>query len=90
MGMYANEGDRCLNVIIEAFDVDSENQIYQEKNLNMYGEYIKDPTDYFLTHNIQPKVYKYQVGVYPVLNGKFIDYSPILFEKGDTLDVIVD
>jgi hypothetical protein len=27
------------------------------------------------------------MGLYPLLNGVFIDHSPILFEKGDHLDI---
>ena len=41
---------------------------------------MKDPIDYYLTHKVTPKVVKYTVGIYPVLNGVFIDYAPILFE----------
>jgi len=32
-------------------------------------------------------VFKYHVGIYPIHNGIPIDYSPILFEEGDDLDV---
>ena len=48
---------------------------------------MKDPIDFYLVNKIVPKVIKYQVGIFPVLNGVFIDYSPILFEQGDHLDV---
>ena len=48
---------------------------------------MKDPIDFYLVNKIVPKVVKYQVGIYPVLNGVFIDYSPILFETGDHLDI---
>lgn len=27
------------------------------------------------------------MGLYPLLNGVFIDHAPILFEKGDSLDI---
>lgn len=30
---------------------------------------------------------KYQLGIYPMLNGVFIDHAPVLFEKGDSLDI---
>jgi hypothetical protein len=48
---------------------------------------MTDPLDYYLTHKIMPKVVLYQVGLYPVLNGVFVDHAPILFEKGDHLDI---
>jgi len=48
---------------------------------------MKDPIDYYLTHKITPKVVKYQVGLYPILNGVFVDHAPILFEQGDHLDI---
>jgi len=48
---------------------------------------MKDPIDYYISHKIQPQVFKYVVGIYPVLNGMFIDQSPILFERGDSLEV---
>lgn len=50
-------------------------------------EYMRDPVDYYITHNIQPQVYKYNVGIHPIHNGIPIDLSPILFEEGDNLDV---
>ena len=49
--------------------------------------YMKDTIDYYLTHRIKPNVTKYQMGLYPLLNGVFIDHAPILFEKGDHLDM---
>lgn len=48
---------------------------------------MKDPIDFYLMNKIKPRVIKYSVGVYPILNGVFIDHSPILFEKGDHLDI---
>ena len=33
---------------------------------------------------------KYVVGLYPIINGVGLDYSPILFEPGDTYDVRYD
>ena len=48
---------------------------------------MKDPIDFYLMNKIKPKVIKYSVGIYPILNGVFIDYSPILFEQGDHLDI---
>jgi hypothetical protein len=46
-----------------------------------------DPIDFYLTHKITPKVTRFQLGLFPSLNGIFIDHAPILFEKGDHLDV---
>ena len=48
---------------------------------------MKDPIDFYLVNKIVPKVIRYTVGIYPVLNGVFVDYSPILYETGDHLDV---
>jgi hypothetical protein len=48
---------------------------------------MKDPIDYYLTHQIKANVTKYSMGLYPILNGVFVDQSPILFEKGDHLEV---
>lgn len=84
IGFYANENERFLNVLVEVFDDDL---FYQERFRNVLPEYMKDPIDYYISHKIQPQVYKYSIGIYPVLNGQFIDHSPILFEPGDTLDV---
>ena len=84
IGFYANEGERFLNVMVQVFDDD---MFYQERFRNVLPEYMKDPIDYYISHKIQPQVYKYVVGIYPVLNGQFIDHSPILFEPGDTLDI---
>ena len=84
IGFYANEYERFLNVLVEVFDDD---QFYQERFKNVLPEYMRDPIDYYVSHKIQPQVYKYVVGIYPVLNGQFIDHSPILFEPGDHLEV---
>lgn len=48
---------------------------------------MKDPIDYYLRHKIKPTVTQYQMGIYPLLNGVFIDHAPILFERGDHLDI---
>ena len=84
IGFYANEYERFLNVLVEVFDDD---MFYQERFKNVLPEYMRDPIDYYVSHKIQPQVYKYVVGVYPVLNGQFVDHSPILFEPGDHLEV---
>jgi len=70
--------------MVEVFDKD---EVYQEQFTSFSPDYMKDPVDYYLMHNIQPKVYRYDVGIYPILNGVSIDGSPILFEKGDHLDI---
>jgi len=55
-----------LNVLVEVFDDDL---FYQERFKNILPEYMRDPIDYYVSHKIAPQVYKYVVGVYPVLNG---------------------
>ena len=70
--------------MVEIFDNDV---VYQERFKDYMPEYMRDPIDYYISHNIQPKVVKYNVGVYPIHNGIPIDVSPILFEEGDNLDV---
>ena len=78
VGFYANEQKRTLDVMVECFESD---EIYLERFKDYYQpQYMKDPIDYYLTHKVVPKVVKYTVGIYPVLNGVFIDYAPILFE----------
>jgi len=85
LGFYANESTRMLDVFVEAFDDDV---IYQEK-FNDYFKpgYMKDPIDFYLTHKIKPNVVQFKVGMYPVLNGVFVDHAPILFETGDHLEL---
>ncbi len=69
----------------EVFEND---EIYQERFKDYFKpDYMKDPIDYYLSHRIKPNVTQYQMGIYPILNGIFIDHSPILFEKGDHLDI---
>ena len=84
VGFYASESNRNLVVMVEIFDND---EVYQERFKDILPEYMRDPIDYYISHNIQPKVIKYNVGVYPIHNGIPIDISPILFEEGDNLDV---
>lgn len=82
--MFANEYERQLNVVVEVFEDD---KLYQERFKSTLPEFMRDPIDYYLAHRIKPKVYKYVVGIYPKLNGRFVDHSPILFESGDDLSV---
>lgn len=49
-------------------------------------EYMKDPMDYYNTHNIKPVVFKYRVGILTIHNGIPLVGSPVLFEEGDNLD----
>ena len=85
IGFYANEASRSLDVMVECFE---DNQLYEERFKDYYQpKYMRDPIDYYLTHKVVPKVVRYSVGIYPILNGVFIDHSPILFEKGDHLDM---
>lgn len=84
VGFYASESTRNLVVMFEIFDND---EVYQERFKQILPEYMRDPVDYYISHNIQPQVFKYHVGIYPIHNGVPIDHSPILFEEGDDLDV---
>jgi len=71
--------------MVEVFEND---EVYQEKFQDYFRpDTMRDPIDYYLTHQIKPNVTKYQMGLYPSLNGVFVDFSPILFEKGDHLDI---
>ena len=70
--------------MVEVFDND---EIYQERFKEVLPEYMRDPVDYYISHNIQPQVFRYNVCIYPIHNGIPIDHSPILFEEGDNMDV---
>lgn len=87
IGFYASESSRNLVVMVEIFDSD---HVYQERFKELLPSYMRDPIDYYQSHNIQPQVFKYNVGVFPVHNGIPIDYSPLLFEEGDNLEVKMD
>ena len=85
IGFYANEHTRNLDIMVEIFEND---ELYQARFAEQFRpDYMKDPIDFYLMNKIRPKVIRYSVGIYPVLNGVFIDYSPTLFETGDHLDV---
>ena len=85
IGFYASESQRTLEVMVEIFENDV---LYQARYADQFRpEYMKDPIDFYLMNKIVPKVVKYNVGIYPVLNGLFVDHSPILYETGDHLDV---
>lgn len=60
---------------------------YDEKFREVLPQYNKDPIDFYISHGIKPQVYKYHISLLPILNGRYIDFSPILFEPGDSLDV---
>lgn len=49
-------------------------------------QYMKDPVDYYNSHNIKPVVFKYNVNILSIHNGIPVVKSPILFEEGDSLD----
>lgn len=84
VGFYASDEIGALVVMVEVFDND---EIYQERFLDVFPEYMKDPVDYYLSHGIKPNVFKYHVALPSIHNGLSIDGSPILFEQGDTLDL---
>ena len=48
--------------------------------------YMQDPIDYYLSNKIIPNVIEYNVIISPILNGVFVDHTPILFEEGDHLE----
>ena len=86
IGFYASENNRFLEVMVEIFE--SDDVLSQARYADQFRpDYMKDPIDFYLVNKIVPKVIRYQVGIYPVLNGVFIDYSPILYEQGDHLDI---
>ena len=70
--------------MLEVLDSDV---VYNERFKALLPEYMRDPIDYYITHNIRPQVYKYNVAICPIHNGIPVDISPILFEEGDNLDV---
>lgn len=71
IGLYANEKERCLDIMCEVFENDD---VYQERFKDYFSpNYMKDPIDFYLTHKIKPNVTKYQMGLYPILNGVFVD-----------------
>ena len=71
--------------MVEIFNDD---KFYNDRFREMYNpEFMQSPIDYYLLHKVRPKVLRYCVGIYPVLNGCYIDHAPLLFEKGDHLDI---
>ena len=66
----------------------NDDKFYQDRFREMYNpEFMQSPIDYYLLHKVNPTVLRYNVGILPILNGCFIDQAPILFEKGDHLDI---
>lgn len=61
--------------------------VLKDRTKSIFTENIEEPIDYYDSLGIKPRVIKFTVGVYPIINGIPIHYSPILYEKGDTLDV---
>lgn len=84
LGFYANESSNMVDVFVEVMEDD---KIYKERTKSIFTEEIKDPMDYYNSLKIKPRVIKYSVGVFPIINGLKINYSPILYEKGDYLEV---
>lgn len=86
LGFYANERRNLLDVFVEVFDDD---KMYKERIQSAIPFYDNKGSiiDYYSKSGTKPKVVRYVVGVYPIINGLKINYSPILFEKGDYFDV---
>ena len=73
-------------MLVEIFD---DAMVYNERAKEEYlPDYMRDPMGYYLHHKVTPKVFKYSVKIIPVHNGVLTDFSPILFEKGDHLDIM--
>jgi len=51
---------------------------------------MKDPSDYYKTHNIRPNVIQYDCLVQPIHNGIPIETIPVLFEDGDDYELKYD
>jgi len=49
VGFYASEYNRDLVVMVEIFDND---EVYQERFKDVMPEYMRDPIDYYISHNI--------------------------------------
>lgn len=63
--------------------------LYNERAKEEYlPDYMQDPISYYLHRQVTPTVFKYSVKIIPVHNGVVTDFSPILFEKGDHLDIM--
>jgi len=84
LGFYANESSKQLMIFWEILPDEKE---YKENIKNASFDYTSEPIDYYNSLKIKPKVIKFCVGVYPIINGIELDYSPILYEKGDYLNV---
>ena len=69
------------------FEIFDNDEVYQDRFRELMPEYMRDPVDYYNTHNIKPVVFKYNVDISPIHNGIPIDHSPVLFEEGDNLDI---
>lgn len=70
-------------MLVEVFDNDD---VYMDRIKSILPEYMRDPVDYYNSHNIKPEVIKYEVSLNPIHNGISVS-SPILFEEGDDLEV---
>ncbi|CAI2386460.1 unnamed protein product [Moneuplotes crassus] len=84
LGFYSNESKNSLDIFCEIMDDD---KVLKDRTKSIFTENIEEPIDYYESLGIKPRVIKFTVGVYPIINGIPIHYSPILYEKGDTLDI---
>jgi len=84
LGFYANENTNNIDIFCEIMPDDA---VYKERTKSIFIDNIEEPINYYNSHKIKPKVVKFVVGVYPTINGLQIPYSPILYEKGDYLNV---
>ena len=71
IGFYANEWKNCLDIFVEILKPES----YADSHKYEYTEFI----DYYYLSQYKPVVYKYSVGVYPIVNDLHV-FSPMLFE----------
>jgi len=87
LGVYSNETNKAIDIFVEILD----NEEYdKEKNKTTINNDTENPLEYYNSLKIKPKVIKYTVGVFPLINGLKISYSPILYEKGDFLEVSIE
>jgi hypothetical protein len=84
LGFYANEKNKTVDVFAEILE---DLEFYKERTKSIIKENIKNPMEYYNSLRIKPKVIKYTIGIFPIINGLKINYSPILYEKGDFLEV---
>ena len=84
LGFYANEQRKLLDIFVEIFEDEEE---YKERTQKGVLKNSDDALEYYSKLKIKPRVIRYVAEIYTILNGLKIDYSPILYEKGDYLEV---